>query len=173
MTMLFLSMYMHSDMMSSWHGNAFYFSGLASSQKPVKWKPFLLYWTFVRRIHWSLVDTPKKGKEIFCVFIFVTLKKLLSKQSSIILLMVWDDTMLMWCYRNVGRWPTGDCYCNTVKYIIENNNPVAELYTQLGTHKNVAWSGSTIKNPVNRATKWQTCVLLKSTVHMFVIWLSS
>ena len=59
---------------------------------------FAHYWPFVRGIHQSPVDSPRKGTVIWSFDVFFgKLSKLLNKQQ---LLLIWEVVMLMWWHCN-------------------------------------------------------------------------
>ena len=60
------------------------------------WKCFQHHWPFVRGIHWSKMDFPLKGSNLYAIFVG-SLKKLLIKQFPII----WDVLPFMWHQHNV------------------------------------------------------------------------
>ena len=67
----------------------------------ISWKCFLHCWFFVRRFHWSQVESHQKGPGMlsFDVFFVVILNQLFSKLFD--LPVIWVTMTLMWCNHNV------------------------------------------------------------------------
>ena len=82
----------------------------------IKWKHFPCYWTFVRGIHWSLVNSPHKGR--WCGALMFSL-------------------ICAWTNGWVNSWDAGDLRCHCTHYDVTVMEPMLTCY-HLGPQKSTS-----------------------------------